>query len=198
MPDTTNLLTLEMPIMPLLTQRRSPRAWADQPVPAEELRRLFAAATSAASCGNEQPWRYLVADKTRQPEAYAKITAALDPGNQTWTQAAPVLAVSVAKLTFSKGDKPNDWARHDVGQATATMAIQAVDLGLQIHQMAGFSAEKLREAFQIPAGFEPVAVFTIGYPAPAELVPEELKAREMAPRVRKPLAEILFEGAWPA
>jgi len=197
MSDLTNVLPVEQPILPQLTQRRSPRAYTSQPVPAEALHQLFAAAGSAASCFGEQPWRFVVGNKATSPEAFDKILGTLAPFNQTWVKAAPVLAISIAKTTFSHDNNPNAWATHDVGQAVATLAIQAVELGLQIHQMAGFSQDDARVAFNIPAGYQPVAVFTIGYPAAAEAVPDDLRERELAPRTRKPLAEFVFEGGWP-
>ncbi|MEJ7658175.1 MAG: nitroreductase family protein [Hymenobacter sp.] len=70
MADLTNVLTTEHPILPQLTQRRSPRAYTDQPVPAEALQQLFTAAGSAASCFGEQPWRFLVGSKATSPEAF--------------------------------------------------------------------------------------------------------------------------------
>ena len=197
MADTTNVLALEHPVLPVLTQRRSPRAYAETPVPAAVLHQVFAAASSAASCFGEQPWRYLVGSRAAQPAAYDNILASLGEFNQVWANKAPVLGVSIAKLHFSHDDNPNAWARHDVGQATATLAIQAAELGLQIHQMAGFSPDKIRESFGIPAGYEPVAVFTLGYPGDPAALPDALRDKETAPRVRKPLAEFLFEGGWP-
>ena len=197
MSDTTNVLVLEHPILPVLAQRRSPRAYAAQLVPAEVLHQVFAAASSAASCFGEQPWRFIVGSRAAQPDAYDKILSSMGEFNQVWANAAPVLVVSIAKLTFSHDDNPNAWARHDVGQATATLAVQAAELGLQIHQMAGFSADKIRESFGIPAGYEPVAVFTLGYPGDPAGLPDGLRGKETAPRVRKPLAEFLFEGGWP-
>ena len=197
MADTSNVLVLEYPILPVLTQRRSPRAYTDQPVPAEVLHQVFAAASSAASCFGEQPWRYLVGARDAQPEAFDKILTSMGEFNQIWAKNAPVLAVSIAKLNFSHDDNPNAWARHDVGQATATLAIQATELGLQVHQMAGFSADKLRAAFNIPAGYEPVAVFTLGYPGDPASLSDALRDKETAARTRKPLAEFVFEGGWP-
>ena len=197
MSDTTNVLVLEHPVLPVLTQRRSPRAYTAQPVPAEVLHQIFAAASSAASCFGEQPWRYLVGSRDAHPEAYEKILTSMGEFNQVWAKSAPVLAVSIAKLHFSHDDNANAWARHDVGQATATLAIQAAELGLQIHQMAGYSADKVRESFGIPAGYEPVAVFTLGYPGDPASLPDALREKEVAARARKPLAEFVFEGAWP-
>ena len=198
MPDLTNVLATEHPVLPQLTQRRSPRAYTDQPVAAAALQQMFTAAGSAASCFGEQPWRFVVGSKTTSPETFDKILGTLAPFNQTWVKQAPVLALAVAKTTFSHDGNPNAWARHDVGQATATLAIQAVELGIQIHQMAGFSADAARAAFAIPADFEPVSVFTIGYPGPADQLPDALKEREIAPRTRKPVGEIMFEGGWPS
>ena len=197
MADATNVLALEHPILPVLTQRRSPRAYAETPVPAAALHQVFAAASAAASCFGEQPWRYLVASRAEQPAAYDNILASMGEFNQVWANKAPVLAVSIAKLNFSHDDNPNRHALHDVGQATASLAIQATELGLQIHQMAGFSPDKIRESFGIPAGYEPVAVFTLGYPGDPAALPDGLRDKETAPRVRKPLAEFLFEGGWP-
>ena len=197
MSDLTNVLQPEHPILPQLTQRRSPRAYTAQPVPAEALQQLFTAAGSAASCFGEQPWRFIVGNKETSPEAFQKILGTLAEFNQVWVKSAPVLAISVAKTTFSHDNNPNAWAIHDVGQAAATLAVQAVELGLQIHQMAGFSQDGARAAFSIPAEYQPVAVFTIGYPGDLDKLPEALRERELVPRTRKPLAEFVFEGGWP-
>jgi len=198
MADTTNVLTVEHPILPQLTQRRSPRAYTSQPVSAEVLQQLFAAAGSAASCFGEQPWRFIVGSQESSPEAFQKILGTLAEFNQAWVKKAPVLALALAKTTFSHDSNPNAWAKHDVGQAVATLAVQAVELGVQIHQMAGFSQEAARAAFQVPADYELVSIFTIGYPGEVEALPEALQQRELAPRVRKPLGEIMFEGGWPS
>ncbi|MDQ2769117.1 MAG: nitroreductase family protein [Bacteroidota bacterium] len=197
MADTTNVLTLEHPIMPVLTQRRSARGYTPQPVPAEVLNQVFAAASSSASCYGEQPWRFLVGTQTGSAEAYEKILGSFAEFNQAWAKKAPVLAVGIAKLNFSHDGNPNGWAKFDVGQATATLAIQAAELGLQVHQMAGFAPDKVRAAFSIPAEYEPVVVFTLGYPGDLDAMPDAAREREMAPRTRKPLAEFVFEGGWP-
>jgi nitroreductase len=76
------------------------------------------------------------------------------------------------------------------------MAAQATALGLQIHQMAGFDAGKAREAFAIPEGHEPYAAIAVGHPGPADALPEDLMARETAPRQRRPVSEWAHFGAW--
>ena len=198
MSDLTNVLQPEHPILPQLTQRRSPRGYSGQPVSTEALQQLFTAAGSAASCFGEQPWRFLVGSKEASPEAFQQLLGLLAPFNQTWAANASALVLTVAKTTFSHDGNPNAWAKHDVGQAAATMAVQAVELGIQIHQMAGFSQEAARAAYNIPADFELVSMITIGYPGNVDALPDALKERELAPRSRKPLGEIVFEGAWPS
>ena len=197
MADFLNVLPTEHPILPQLAQRRSPRAYTAQPVAAEALQQLFVAASSASSCFGEQPWRFVVGSQATSPEAFAKILGVLAPFNQPWAKQAPVLTISIAKTTFSHDNNPNAWATHDVGQAVASLAVQGVELGLQIHQMAGFSQDAARTVFNIPADYQPVAVFTIGYPGSADTLPDDLRERELASRSRKPLTEFVFEGGWP-
>jgi hypothetical protein len=62
--------------------------------------------------------------------------------------------------------------------------------------MGGFSSEKAQNVLQIPAGYQPVAMVAVGYAGDPEMLPEHLKARELAPRTRKPLEELVFEGVW--
>jgi hypothetical protein len=62
--------------------------------------------------------------------------------------------------------------------------------------MAGFDAEKARQAFAIPADWEPVAAIALGYPGNPESLPERLREREIAPRIRKPMGEFVMSGTW--
>jgi len=183
------------PIAPLLRQRWSPRAFADRPVEPEKLLRLWEAARWSASCANQQPWYFLVATKEEAVE-YARLLSCLRETNQQWASHAPVLMVSVTKLAFDMNGQPNRYAFHDVGLAVANLIVQATALGLYVHQMAGFYPDKVRELYGVPDGFEPVAGIVLGYPGDPTTLSEELRQREVAPRVRKPLEAFIFQGAW--
>jgi nitroreductase len=183
------------PIEPLLTQRWSPRAFANRPVEPEKLLRLWEAARWSASCANQQPWYFLVATKEDDAE-YARLLSCLRENNQQWASSAPVLMVSVAKLSFDANGQPNRYAFHDVGLAVANLIVQATALGLFVHQMAGFYPDKVRELYDVPDDFEPVAGIVLGYPGDPGILSEELQQRELAPRVRKPLETFIFQGAW--
>lgn len=178
----------------LIQNRWSPRAFDSRPVEPEKLAALFEAARWAPSAMNEQPWRFMYATKDN-PEAYEKLLSTLADANKVWAQHAPVLILSVAKVNYSMGS-PNAFAWHDTGMATAKLALQATELGLHLHIMGGYSADKAREVLGIPEGYEPVSMIALGYQGDADQLPEPLKARELAPRSRKPLQEIVFNGTW--
>jgi len=179
----------------ILRHRWSPRAFDPRPVEAEKLRALFEAARWAASSYNAQPWYYIVATKD-DPENFKRVLSCFIEFNQSWAKDAPVVAISVAAMRFPNNNQPNRHAFHDVGQASANLALQATALGLQIHQMAGLSPEKAREVFLIPDDYEAVAGITIGYPGDPASLPGELRKREEAPRERKLLNSFVFTGEW--
>jgi nitroreductase len=185
----------DFPVHELIRERWSPRAFADKPVPQDVLCSIFEAARWAPSSNNEQPWAYIVA--TKDDRGYLeKMLSVLVEFNAHWAKHAPVLALAVAKMTFEKNDAPNRNAQYDTGAATALLSVEATAHGLAVHQMAGFDAEKARQVFGIPAGWEPIAALAIGYPGDPDSLPPPLKAREMAPRTRKPIAEFVMAGHW--
>ena len=185
----------EYPIEEILRRRWSPRAFSARPVEPEKLQRLFEAARWAPSCFNEQPWTFILATK-EQPQAHANLLACLVEGNQRWASAAPVLMVSVAKLNFDKTGKPNRHAFHDVGLAMGNLLVQATALELFVHQMGGFSVEKVRELYGIPDDFEPVAAIALGYGVAADELPEGFREFDLGARSRKPVSSFVFQDHW--
>ena len=177
----------------LLKNRWSPRAFSSQPVEPEKLRSLFEAARWSPSGGNSQPWAYVVA--TKENPAHQKLVQTLMGFNTVWAENAPVLVLTLAYLNPQRPGG-NHYGYYDLGQAVAHLSIQAAELGLHVHQMAGFDAQKARELFEIPAGYVPTTVVALGYLGSAEDLPEELRQREAAPRTRKPLDEFVFSGQW--
>lgn len=183
------------PVEEILRRRWSPRAFSDRMVERDKLQSLLEAARWAASSFNEQPWHFIVATKEKLAE-HAALLSCLIEGNQQWARLAPVLMVSVAKLNFEKNGKPNRHAFHDVGLAVANLIVEATALDLFVHQMAGFSVEKVRETYGVPEGFEAVAAIAIGYGAEADILAEPLRQRELESRQRKPIESFVFERKW--
>jgi nitroreductase len=183
------------PVHDLIARRWSPRALEPRPVPANQIRSLLEAARWAASSFNEQPWSFLVARREDAAE-FERMLGCLVPANQSWAKNAGVLMLTVAKRTFTRNDRPNRVAVHDIGLAAANLTFQATELNLRVHQMGGIDTDKIRETYGIPEGYDPVTAIAIGYPGSLDRLPEALRAEEQAPRERKTQSEFVFGGAW--
>ncbi len=180
------------PIHDLLLHRWSPRAFASRPVEREKLLSLFEAARWAASSANEQPWSFVFATHA-DTAAFETLASCLNPGN-SWAKAAPVLALSIAKLNFTHSGGPNRHAWHDVGFAVGNLCFEATSLGLYMHQMAGFNADTARQVCEVPETHAPVAMMAIGYLGDPSTLNDELRKREESPRHRKSLADFVYSG----
>ena len=185
----------EVTIHDLLRRRRSTRAYSSASVEPDKLQRIFEAARWAPSSSNEQPWRFVVATKD-DGEAFSRILNTFGEGNRVWAQYAPVLIISVAKLHKGEDGPANRFAYYDVGQAVTSLVLQALEEGLLARQLGGFSADKAREALNIPEGYDAVSAIVLGYPGDPATLPEAVFAKEQMPRTRKPLSEIIYRGAW--
>ncbi len=183
----------ESGVAELILERWSPRAFADREVGDAELKKLFEAARWAASSYNEQPWRFFLGRKGDR--TYAGIFDTLIVFNQAWAKAAPVLILSIGKKTFTQSGKPNHYALHDTGAATANLALEATALGLHTHSMAGFDFEKARTTFNIPDDYDLGAVTAVGYQGDPSSLADQQRQMEESPRLRKPLGEFVFQ-AW--
>lgn len=179
------------PIHPLLKRRWSPRAYGAQPVEEEKIHLLFEAARWAASAMNEQPWRFIYSVKENR-DRYNRLFECLNDGNKVWAVSAPLLILAMVKTHFEKSNKPNRWAFHDLGLAVGNLTAQASALDLYVHNMAGFSVEKARELFDLPADLEPVTMIAVGYIGDLSLLPDDLRKREIEPQMRKLPEEIIL------
>jgi nitroreductase len=183
------------PIHDLIRARWSPRSFSTRPVDPEVLHSLFEAARWAPSAMNAQPWIFLTATIDRQPAAHALLVETLAEANRRWAPNAPVLVLALAKTEREPG-KPNRYFAYDLGQAVAFLSLQATALGLHLHQMGGFSAQLARERFAVPPEYEPLVVLAVGYSAAPDALPEDIRARELAERSRKPQEEFVYAGDW--
>lgn len=183
------------PIERNISERWSPYAFSDKDVSDADLLSLFEAARWAASSYNAQPWSYLVAKKS-DPEGYARALSCLVEANQAWAQQAPVLALGCTQLNFEHNGKPNAAAVHDLGLASANLSFEATARGLVVHQMIGIDPDRVREVYQLPQDIRPLTALAIGYAAAAEVLPENLRNRDLAPRTRKLLSAFVFSHPW--
>ena len=187
----------QIPINTLLSQRWSGRAYnPEKAVSRELLIKLLEAARWSPSCFGDQPWRFIVSDRIKNPPSWQKAFDCLVEGNQAWAKDAPVLILVCANAEFQHNGKPNKWGQFDSGAAAMSVCMQATEAGLMVHQMGGFDAEKARSAFCVPANVIPMSVMAIGYQKTLDDIPEEMKQRELLARERMPLGELFFDGVW--
>jgi nitroreductase len=182
-----------VPVHPLLSERWSPRGFdRDHRVGDDDVAALLEAARWAPSAGNSQPWRFLVT--RRGEDAHGQLFTALNPGNQEWAGAAGALILVAARTTGDDGSA-RPWALYDTGQAVASLVTQAQAHGLAAHQIGGFDSAAVSDGIGLDDGLTPVVVIAIGRTDPNAELPGHLAAREMAPRSRRPVSDLLLASA---
>ena len=188
--------TADHEIAPLFLRRRSPRAMSGAPLPRAELWRLVEAARWAPSSGNQQPWRFVVAE--RQTPAFAAIHQTLAAGNQPWTARAAALIVVCAEVvrTTKEGQKaPRRLAAFDAGAAWMSLALQGSEMGLVVHAMEGFDHVACKGAVAAPTDVDILAVVAVGLPGDPALLTEEWQRKgDETPNQRFPIEERVVFG----
>ena len=175
----------------LIKTRWSARSFSEKVISQEDLMTLVEAASWSFSANNEQPWRFITALKGS--ETFDKILSCIMPGNTPWAKNAAAYIVSLAKTTFDKeGNPPNGGAEHDLGAANMSLVLQAHSMGIYCHPMGGFERAKLKEVFQLPENLKPVVVIALGYLDEAGKLEEPYRTRELTPRSRKSLQELVW------
>jgi len=181
-----------MDMLELIKSRRSPRGFLDKKVSEEDLMKMFDAARWAASSYNGQPWRFIYADKEKNPELYETLLGILVPFNQAWAKAAPVLVLTMARVKYELSEEDYKHSWHDLGLAMGNMTIMAQSLGISLHPMGGFDAAKAREELNIPDRLDPVTIVAVGYGGMPGNLPLDIFKMEQEVRVRKEIEEIAF------
>lgn len=197
-----------MEFQDVVRRRKMCRNYADAPVDPAIIDRALHNATRAPNAGFSQGWAFIVLDT---PEDVARYWAATtgDGEPDRWLQGmmrAPVLIVPCSsKAAYldryalpDKGWTDRDEARWpmpfwhmDAAMASLLILQTATDAGLGSCFFGVPDPGAVREAFSIPADFDPVGVVAIGHPAPAT-------GAKGSPtrRTRKPLAEVVHRGGW--
>ncbi|MHB9024370.1 MAG: nitroreductase family protein [Armatimonadota bacterium] len=160
----------------LVNARYSIRDYAETPVPEETIRRILEAARLAPSACNRQPWHFFVVQD-------AAVRRRLFPADrQGWVADAPVVLVacSYPAQAWVRGADGKNHADIDLAIAMEHIVLSATEEGLGSCWICAFDPDIVRQALELPAGMEPVAITPLGYPAGGH-----------GPRNRKSLDEIV-------
>jgi nitroreductase len=182
-------------ILEIIQERWSPYAFSSAPVEGFKLKAMFEAASYAPSCNNEQPWIFMLSTRD-DIEVFNAYVGFLSDGNKVWAGNAYALVISMARTKFSHNDKPNRYAFHDTGMAVSNLLLQALAMDIYVHQMGGYSKEKVREYFKLDDDIEPVAMMAVGYLGDGSSLPPELLKRDDSRRPRKSISEFVYKDSF--
>ncbi|MCG7594537.1 nitroreductase family protein [Mycobacterium sp. PSTR-4-N] len=189
-PDARSAQT-SVPLHPPIAARWSPRAFdSTAQISDDDLVALLEAARWAPTWGRRQPVRFVVG---RRGEAtFATLSDVLSRGN-SYARVASALIL----LCADQGPDENTalYSGVDAGSALGMLSVEAVSRGLIVHPMAGFDADRAREAFDLPAELRPLMVIAVGRLGDYADVDPEIAERDSMPRERRPLDEIVLN--WP-
>ncbi len=150
-----------------ITGRRSIREYTDEAVSRETVGELLAAAMSAPSAADEQPWQFIVVDDPAILENIPDVGPFIREG-----KTAPVAVLVCGDLSLTR--IPGFWVQ-DCSAATENLLLAAHANGLGAVWTAVFPMEDrmlgFKNLFSLPDTVMPFALVPIGHPAetpPAE------------------------------
>lgn len=181
-----------VPVHEIIATRRSPRSFDETAtINNDDLTAILEAARWAPSAFNGQPWRFFVGK--RGDEVFGQILSSLVDFNKSWAKNASALILVAGKTVKGDGSIHADY-QFDCGLAVGQLVVETHHRGLIAHQMTGFDKEVAQEVLSITPELIPVVVIAIGTQDAPEKLSGPLLEREMAPRVRLPLSEIVLKG----
>ncbi|MDN3656144.1 nitroreductase family protein [Ferruginibacter paludis] len=183
------------PVLDIIKKRWSPRSFSDKAISETDVKTIIEAASWSFSALNEQPWRYVAA--FRGTSLFDSFFDLLNAGNKNWNNNTSVLVLSVLSNIYSNDGTVNTYAMHDTGAANMLLTLQANSMGIYTHLMEGFSKEHAQKLLNQGDEIKPVVMIALGYPDVAEKLDEPFKTRELSPRSRKDINEILLEPQLP-
>lgn len=188
--------------------RRSVHDYSDEQIDQSTLDSIFEATTLAPSGYNLQPWEFLALRDAETKERLKAVangqdhvvdadTAVVVLGNtDPRAHAEAVFDDWLAKDYIPNGDVRDalldnveamagmsaadrqTWTTRSTSLAAMTLMYAAWTHGVASCPMEGFDADALGAEFDIPEGYEPVLLITLGYPAdPAADIDNERKGR---------------------
>jgi nitroreductase len=181
------------PIAPVLAERWSPRSFnREYLLTQQEALSILEAGRWAPSANNLQPWRF--AFISRNDDLHAELCEkGLTGFNQSWAPDASALIVLAVQKTLPDG-KEITGRKYDAGLAASLMVVQAQELGLHTHHIGGIVREEIESLLKLDDNHEVLVVLAVGKVAPAEQLEGPAYEREIAPRVRLSLDEIMLYG----
>ena len=156
----------------------------------KEIKQLETAIQLAPSCFNNQPWRYVfITDDDKRKE----MQTVLSKGNEWAFHAGMYVAVCARKeddcVIYDRA-----YYLFDSGIATGFLILQATELGLVAHPIAGYSPKKTRKILGIPEDMQVISLVIIGKKRDEirkELTEKQRESEKDRPK-RKPIEDLVY------
>lgn len=141
-----------MDVFEAVQQRKSVRAYADEPVPQDKLQKILEAGRLAPSARNTEPWHFIVVTDSEKRKILSKGKYA-----KFLTQ-SPVVIVACGDKEASA-----DWYAVDVALAVENMVLTAQSEGLGTCCVGSFDKKEVHETVKAPGNFEVLLLLAVGY-----------------------------------
>jgi len=186
-----------MNVIDAIRSRRAYRSLDPVTIKPDLIQDLAQCAQLAASCFNNQPWRFVF---VYDPEQLMKMRAALSKGNEWIHRASLIIAVFSQKELDCAMKDGREYYLFDTGMAVATLILRATELGFVAHPIAGFKPDAVKEILGIPADVTLITLVNVGQHA-ADIKPELSEkqiADEKSRPERMPLEKFMYHNRYSA
>jgi nitroreductase len=179
-----------MDLFEAMTDRRSVRAYTDEPVDDGDLERILEAGRAAASWANTQCWEIVLVTRPETKAALQETLSANNPARAAMIQ-APVLFAACGRTGrsgFKQGQAATaygDWLMFDVALFLANATHAAHALGYGTVHVGLFDHAAAAGILGLPGDVRVVELLPLGRPA-----------GPVSPRPRKAVAEFLHRECW--
>jgi nitroreductase len=173
-----------MDVWTAIITQRAVRTFSDRPIPDDALERILDAGRRAPSSKNTQPWEFVVVTDRERLRRLSEV------GRYAGHLAGAT--VGVALVTEDPGH-PEALAKvlYDVGHATQSMMLVALELGIGSVHAAVYDRELAAELLGLPQDRRCDFALSLGYPAKDGLLDGP---RRKVPR--RALEELVHRESW--
>ncbi|MGE4289382.1 MAG: nitroreductase family protein [Salinivirgaceae bacterium] len=155
----------------VVEKRYSCRTYKPEVPSAELIESILEKALLAPSAVNKQPYHILILNTESALEKAQKTY------NRSWFASAPV--VLLVSAIQSQGWVRNDGTNHaiiDTSIFIDHLTLVATSMNLATCWVCNFERDRLKQLFDFPEGYEPIALVPLGYPTTDEIPLKKRKA----------------------
>jgi len=119
------------------------------------------------------------------------------PTGNYWTAPAPVIiaVASQRDLDCTLSDN-RDYFLFGCGMAVGNLMIQATQMDLVAHPIAGYNPVKAKEIMGIPEDYTLITLIIVGHPGDVSQLSEQHRESELGPRDRKSLPKVMARNRY--